>query len=168
MIVVVTGVSGAGKSAVGAALASRLGADFLDADEFHPPENVEKMASGTALTDDDRWPWLERLNGELAAREGHGTAVVLACSALKEAYRARLTAGLCDARLVFLRGDFDFIRARMQTRKHKYMPASLLKSQFETLEAPGNALVIDAALAIPEAVAQIVHSLAREDPTRTG
>jgi gluconokinase len=160
------GVSGAGKSTVGAALASRLGADFLDADEFHPQENVTKMASGIPLTDDDRWPWLGRLNAELAVREGHGTAAVLACSALKEAYRACLTAGLRDARLVFLRGDFELIRARMQTRKHKYMPASLLQSQFEILEMPRNALVIDAALAVPEAVAQIVRGLAGKYPSR--
>ena len=167
MIVLLMGVSGAGKSTVGAALASKVGADFLDADDFHLQESVTKMASGTALSDDDRWPWLERLNGELAARESHGTTAVLACSALKEAYRTRLTAGLRDARLVFLRGDFDFIRARMETRKHNYMPSSLLKSQFETLEAPANALVIDAALAIPEAVEQIVRSLGMQDATRS-
>ena len=92
MIVVVMGVSGAGKTTVGAALAGEMGWDFLDADEFHPPANVAKMASGKPLDDTDRWPWLERLNGELAAREAAGSGAVLACSALKEAYRARLLA----------------------------------------------------------------------------
>ena len=104
---------------------------------------------------------------ERRGSKNNSTPVIcaLACSALKEAYRARLTAGLRNAWLVFLHGDFEFIRARMQTRKHKYMPASLLQSQFEDLEVPGNALVIDAALAVQEAVAQIVGSLAEKDST---
>jgi gluconokinase len=155
MIVVVMGVSGAGKSTIGAVLARMMDVDFLDADDFHPPENVAKMGSGTALNDDDRWPWLERLNSQLVARESKGIDAVLACSALKEVYRVRLLAGLRDARLVFLRGDFNLIRARVATRQHKYMPAPLLQSQFEILEVPENALVIDVALAVAEAVAQI-------------
>ena len=159
MIVVVMGVSGAGKTTVGAALAGEMGWDFLDADEFHPPANVAKMASGKPLDDTDRWPWLERLNGELAAREAAGSGAVLACSALKEAYRARLLAGLRGARLVFLRGEFEFIRSRMATRKHKYMPASLLRSQFDTLEPPTNAIEVDAALASPAAVERIAAAL---------
>ena len=159
MIVVVMGVSGAGKTTVGEALARRMGWEFLDADEYHPPENVAKMASGTPLTDADRWPWLARLNAELAARESRDASAVLACSALKDAYRLRLRDGLRDSRLVFLRSDFESIRARMETRKHKYMPASLLRSQFETLEPPTASIEIDATLAVPEAVRQIAQAL---------
>jgi gluconokinase len=167
MIVVVMGVSGAGKSTVGSALADTLGCEFLDADEFHPEANVAKMAAGTPLTDADRWPWLDRLNRELRTRDANGADTVLACSALKEAYRVRLMGGLGAARLVFLRGDFESIRARMQLRKHKYMPASLLQSQFETLEPPENALEIDAALDITAAVQRIAADLATRGPART-
>jgi len=167
MIVVVMGVSGAGKTTVGAALAQALGCEFLDADEFHPPENVAKMAAGTPLTDTDRWPWLDQLNGELRSRESRGAGAVLACSALKEAYRSRLIAGTGDARLVYLKGSIEFIRARMATRKHKYMPAALLESQFATLEPPRDALVVDAELAVPDAIERIRSVLARTGPART-
>src|SRR5213078_3447277 len=145
MIVVVMGVSGAGKTTVGSALAARLGWAFLDADEFHPPENVAKMAAAIPLTDTDRWPWLDRLNSELRAIESRGGDAVLACSALKETYRSRLMKDIAQSRLVHLRGSIEFIRARMAARKHKYMPAALLESQFETLEPPAGALEIDAA-----------------------
>jgi gluconokinase len=167
MIVVVMGVSGAGKTTVGAALAGSLGWEFLDADEFHPEQNVARMAAGIPLTDTDRWPWLDRLNGELRARDAKGAHAVLACSALKEVYRARLMTQLRAARLIFLRGEFEAIRARMQAREHKYMPASLLQSQFDTLEPPANALEIDAALDIPEAVRRIADDLARTGRSRT-
>jgi gluconokinase len=166
MVVIVMGVSGAGKTTVGAALAESLGWEFLDADEFHPAENVAKMAAAIPLTDADRWPWLDRLNGELRAREFRGESAVLACSALKEVYRARLMAGIAEARIVFLRGSMEFIRARMATRKHKYMPAALLESQFATLEPPRDALVVDAQLAVPDAVERIRSGLARKDPAR--
>jgi gluconokinase len=167
MIVVVMGVSGAGKTTVGAALAGSLGWEFLDADEFHPARNVSRMAAGIPLTDADRWPWLDRLNGELRARDAKGAHAVLACSALKEGYRARLMAQLHGVRLVFLRGEFEAIHARIQARKHKYMPASLLQSQFDTLEPPANALEIDAALNLPEAVQRIAEDLARTGRSHT-
>ncbi len=167
MIVVVMGVSGAGKTTVGSALAGHLGWVFLDADAFHPAENVARMAAGTPLTDTDRWPWLDRLNRELRLRDENGADAVLACSALKEAYRARLMVGLRTARLVFLRGDFESIRARVQSRQHKYMPASLLQSQFDTLEPPANALEIDATLDLPSAVQRIAADLATRGPART-
>ena len=166
MIVVVMGVSGAGKTTVGSALADALGWEFLDADEFHPPENVAKMAAAIPLTDADRWPWLERLNGELRARESRGRGVVLACSALKEAYRARLMKDLSKAQVVHLRGSIEFIRARMATRKHKYMPAALLESQFDTLEPPKDALEIDAGMDVADAVDRIRATLATKDPAR--
>jgi len=149
------GVSGAGKTTVGDALARHLGLEFLDADEFHPPENVAKMAAANPLTDADRRPWLERLNRELATRQSAGRGAVLACSALKEAYRNRLVEGIANAKLVFLNGAIEFIRERMKTRRHKYMPAALLESQFATLEPPRNAIEIDAALDVEEAVEKI-------------
>jgi carbohydrate kinase (thermoresistant glucokinase family) len=156
VIVVVMGVSGSGKSTIGALLAARFGCEFLDADEFHPPENVAKMAAGVPLADEDRWPWLERLNAELRR---HPRAV-LACSALKQAYRDRLGAGL-DCRFVHLRGSIELIRARLQSRQHRYMPASLLESQFATLEPPAGAIDIDIARPAEDCVTMIVDRLAR-------
>src|SRR6476660_900568 len=126
MIVVVMGVSGSGKSTIGQPLAERLDFPFLDADEFHPPENVAKMASGTPLTDEDRWPWLALLNTKLKNEKN----AVLACSALKQSYRDALARGLADCRFVHLRGTIELIRSRLADRKHRYMPASLLESQF--------------------------------------
>ena len=139
MILVVMGVSGAGKSTVGKLLAERLGWPFLDADEYHPPENVAKMAAGTPLTDEDRWPWLQTLNS-LLRKEANA---VLACSALKAAYRKRLTEGVANSRVVYLKGDIGLIRARLATRQHRYMPASLLDSQFATIEPPAGAIDVD-------------------------
>jgi gluconokinase len=141
MILVVMGVSGSGKSTVGALLAKRLGWPFLDADEYHPPQNVAKMKAGTPLTDEDRWPWLERLNGLLKGKRD----AVLACSALKQVYRERLTAGLAASRIVFLKGEKRLIQDRLATRRHKYMPASLLDSQFAALEPPADAIAVDIA-----------------------
>ncbi len=159
MIVIVMGVSGAGKTTVGAALAKALRAVFLDADDFHPPENVAKMASGIPLTDEDRWPWLDGLNGELRKHEAESEDAVLACSALKAVYRSRLIEGLPGARLVYLSASYESISERVATRKHKYMPASLLESQFRTLEPPSNAREIDATLPVDEVVRRIVAGL---------
>ena len=150
------GVSGAGKSTIGALLAARLGWRFLDADEYHPPENVARMRAGTPLTDQDRWPWLDRLNSMLKKE----TNAVLACSALKQAYRDRLTDGLPDCKIAFLRGDIDLIRSRMHQRQHKYMPASLLDSQFATLEPPAGAIEVDIG-APPEACVEAIATRLR-------
>ena len=129
------GVSGSGKSVVGQALARDLGWPFFDADDFHPPENVAKMAVGTPLTDADRWPWLDRLALEMGAIDKRGDNAVLACSALRQAYRDRISrAG--DVRFVHLAGDYDTIAKRIAARPHHYMPVSLLKSQFDALEEP--------------------------------
>jgi carbohydrate kinase (thermoresistant glucokinase family) len=157
VILVVMGVSGCGKTAVGRAIAEALGWPFLDGDDFHPPANVEKMRAGTPLTDDDRWPWLDRLVDEArnaAGREGHA---VLGCSALRQAYRDRL-ARAGDVRFVHLHGDRATIAARIAGRQHRYMPATLLDSQFATLEPPADALVVDVALPIDEQVAQVLDA----------
>jgi gluconokinase len=155
MIVVVMGVSGAGKTTIGKMLAERLGFRFIDADDHHPPANVAKMAAGIALEDEDRWPWLDQLNRVLRNESN----AVIACSALKEAYRERLLAGVKGAQIVHLHGSMALIGARLKARKHRYMPASLLASQFAALEAPAQAIRVDVA-AEPEAcVASIVSLL---------
>lgn len=130
--IVVMGVSGCGKTHVGRLLADQQDACFLDADDFHSEGNREKMASGQPLTDQDRMPWLAQLGQELASRE----RVVLACSALRKSYRDRLRS-VEGLRFVFLDGAFDLIFGRMQSRSDHFMPPSLLRSQFDTLERPG-------------------------------
>jgi len=158
VILVVMGVSGCGKSTVGQALAAALGWRFLDADDFHPPANVAKMAAGLPLVDDDRWPWLDRIAEELRAELAEGRHAVLACSALREAYRERLRrAG--DVRFVYLQGDQATIAARLAARQHKYMPPSLLPSQFATLEPPADAVVVDVREPVPVQVQRIRDAL---------
>src|SRR5262245_47450739 len=156
MIVLVMGVSGSGKNTIGEPLARRLGWKFIDGDDYHPPENVKKMAAGIPLQDEDRWPWLDRLNA-LLRKEGDA---VVACSALKEAYRRRLLSGLSNCRIVYLRGSFELIRSRVEARRHRYMPASLLQSQFDALEPPSDAIEVDVALEPDVNVAKIAAQLA--------
>jgi len=160
MIVVVMGVSGAGITINGEALARRLGWRFIDVDDYHPPENVAKMAAGTPLDDADRWPWLDNLN-RILQREKNA---VIACSALKEAYRRRLTAGLSYYEIVYLHGTRKLIRSRMKARPHRYMPASLLDSQFAALEPPARAIAIDVAAEPSACVAEIASRLQINDP----
>jgi len=155
MIVPVMGVSGSGKTTIGESLARALGWKYLDADDFHPKANVDKMAAGIALDDADRRPWLERMNCELRAADARKQSLVLGCSALKQAYRDLLAQGIGDFRTVYLKGSHPLIQSRVEKRRHRYMPASLLKSQFETLEEPRDALVIDISGTAEEAVAQI-------------
>jgi len=134
LAVVIAGVSGSGKTTVGTHLAQRLSARFLDADDFHPAANIAKMARGEPLDDADRRPWLAALNQALAMHLESGESVVLACSALKRAYRDRLTAGLPNAVCVMLSGSRELLQARVSERQHRFMPASLLDSQLATLE----------------------------------
>jgi carbohydrate kinase (thermoresistant glucokinase family) len=125
------GVSGSGKSTVGSMLAAQLGVPFLDADSLHPDANVAKMAAGTPLTEDDRWPWLARVGRELAAAP-HG--VVIACSALRLAYRGLLRTYAPDAVVAYLHGTREQLATRLATRLDHFMPASLLDTQLDTLE----------------------------------
>jgi gluconokinase len=160
MIVVLMGVSGSGKTTIATALATRLGWAFVEGDDWHPPQNVTKMSAGTPLTDEDRFPWLDRLNAELRAREARGENVVVTCSALKQSYRERLTRGLARWELVFLHGSFELLSKRMAERKHRYMPASLLQSQFATLEPPAKAIAVDVAEPLERSVEKISAALA--------
>jgi gluconokinase len=142
MIVVVMGVTGAGKTTVGRLLAERLGAAFADADDYHPPENVAKMRAGVALDDADRAPWLSRLNALLHDADAGGGSLVLACSALKRAYRDRLAAGIPRIRFVFLDGSKELLARRLAERTGHYMNPALLDSQLATLERPADAIVL--------------------------
>jgi gluconokinase len=130
------GVSGSGKTTVGRALAARLRWRFADGDEFHPAANIGKMRAGIALSDDDRGPWLDAIAAWIRERRAQGERCVVACSALKRAYRTRIAAGRDDVRFAYLDGSYDTIAARMRERAGHYMPLALLRSQFETLEMP--------------------------------
>jgi carbohydrate kinase (thermoresistant glucokinase family) len=134
MIVVMMGVCGCGKTSVGQRIAARMGCRFIEGDDLHSVENQEKMASGTPLTDDDRWPWLDSIAAEMRALDQAGESAVIACSALRQAYRDRLRRSGADVRFVHLTGDVDVIRERMGMRRGHYMPLSLLDSQLATLE----------------------------------
>lgn len=130
------GVSGSGKTTIARALADRLGWRFAEGDAFHSTANVAKMRAGVALTDDDRWPWLDAIAAWIREARARGEKCVVACSALKQAYRERIAAGRGDVRFVHLAGRYDTIAARLGERTGHYMPLSLLRSQFETLEPP--------------------------------
>lgn len=144
MIVVLMGVSGAGKTTIGTLLAERTGTVFADADDYHPAANKAKMAAGHPLNDDDRQPWLEELNRLLRGWHESGKGGVLACSALKEKYRATLATGMPHGAVhfVLLDGSRELIADRLAARKHEYMNPNLLDSQFATLEPPTDALCI--------------------------
>ena len=159
MIVLVMGVSGSGKTTIGEALARELGWTYLDADDYHPQANVAKMAAGVPLQDSDRWPWLEKINQELLKIQKRGESAIVGCSALKEAYRERLARGLRDFEIVYLRGDFALIQSRMAARKHRFMPATLLQSQFDTLEAPARAIEVDVSVPVESSLSKIKREL---------
>jgi gluconokinase len=160
MVVVLMGVSGSGKTAVGTRLARALGAEFAEGDDYHPPANVAKMRSGEPLDDADRQPWLEALSREIGAWLDAGKTVVLACSALKQRYRDVLKAGRQGVRFVFLKGDEALIRKRLDGRRGHYMPASLLQSQLAALEEPGDAIIVGIEGTPDAIVAEIRQALA--------
>lgn len=157
--IILMGVSGSGKTSVGRSLARRLGWDFYDADDFHPPENVAKMANGIPLDDTDRVPWLASLRGLIATSLETDRPGVLACSALKERYRQQLTGGNEEAQLIYLKGSFDLIWSRMQKRTDHYMKPHMLKSQFETLEEPANAIATDISMPVEDIVLEILKQM---------
>jgi len=158
---IVMGVSGSGKSTVAKALGGRLGWRFEDGDSFHPASNVEKMRAGHPLTDEDRWPWLNAIADEIALVCGRGEHVIIACSALKHAYREVLLRGRDDVRFVFLKGTKELIAERLARRKGHFMPPELLTSQFNTLEPPepGEHVVT---VSIDETVEAIVDGIVRQ------
>jgi carbohydrate kinase (thermoresistant glucokinase family) len=156
------GVSGSGKSTVGALLASRLRWEFEDADWFHPAANVEKMHKGIPLTDEDRWPWLAAVAAWIDKTRCSGAHDVVACSALKRRYRNVLIGDRPDVRLVYLKGDEELIARRIATRHEHFIPPTLLHSQFEALEEPGpeeNPIVVSIEPRPREIVAQIISAL---------
>lgn len=160
MVILVMGVAGAGKTTIGRCLAHKLGWQFSDGDDFHPAANIEKMRQGQALTDADRQPWLERMHAAIVDHISRDQPAVLACSILKERYRAIVVAG-CDKhlRLVYLKGSMTLFRERLAHRVDHFMRQELLDSQFAILEEPTDALVIDAALPPREIVRQIRSGL---------
>jgi len=153
MIVVVYGVSGSGKTTVGRLLAEQLNWSFLDADDFHPAANIDKLRSGTPLTDADRWPWLEVLAQKIIVLQAQGRSAVLACSALKPTYRTQLGVDESTVRSVWLRGSLEVIQARLGQRQHAFMATSLLQSQLATLQPSSDSLVVDIA-ELPEKICQ--------------
>ena len=145
MVVIVMGVSGSGKSTIGMMLARDLGCDFRDADDLHPQENRDKMHRGIPLNDEDRRPWLAAVRALIDRYESAGTNLVIACSALKEAYRKTLTDGVHDVRIVYLKGSMELIAQRLAARHGHFFDAGLLRSQFDALEEPREAIVVDIA-----------------------
>jgi len=165
-LIVVMGVSGCGKSSVGTALAAKMGKPFLDADDYHPPSNVEKMSRGVPLTDADRWPWLDRFAEVMRDHADKAGTAVSACSALRRIYRDRLVASAGEPILfIFLRGSREQIAERLARRTDHFMPAALLDSQFTTLEQPDadeNVLVVDIGPPVDAVTTTILEALSEE------
>jgi carbohydrate kinase (thermoresistant glucokinase family) len=136
-VLVIMGVSGCGKTTIAKLLSGELGWDYRDGDEFHPKANVEKMHSGTPLTDEDRWPWLKAIAAWIDGKRQTGKHGIVTCSALKKSYRDILIGSRTDVALIYLKGDKELIAARLSKRKGHFMPKGLLDSQFQALEEPG-------------------------------
>ena len=171
MIVIVMGASGAGKTTVGQALSAASGFTFHDADDLHPPVNVEKLRVGDPLTDEDRSPWLERVRSLVIALAHRREDAVLACSALRESYRQRLAGDSADVRWVYLRASRDVLRERLARRQGHFADPSILATQLAVLEEPENALVLDGARPVADLVQEICAAFAidcrREPSSRT-
>lgn len=162
MFVIIMGVSGSGKTTVGAALAEALGWPFYDGDDFHPASNIAKMAAGNPLDDDDRAGWLGSLVDIIRHGESCGENGVMACSALKERYRAILQAAAPDSSqvsFVYLKGEYAPILSRLHNRPGHFMKPELLQSQFDALEEPGDVIAVDSALELGEKIRQIMEQL---------
>jgi gluconokinase len=156
-VFIIMGVSGCGKSLIGAKLAQVLGGVFEDADDFHPRSNIEKMTNGTPLEDEDRWPWLDILRERIVSHSQTAACYVLACSALKQSYRDRLRGNDSPETVIFvyLEGAKELIKYRMEQRNH-FMPIALLDHQFGDLEKPQDAIVVDIRLTPDEIVDKIL------------
>ena len=146
MLIIITGVSGVGKTTIGKLLSENMGWTFYEGDDYHTDVNLAKMRNGTPLTDDDRWPWLDALRTKNSEIVLHEKDAVLSCSALKESYRTRLGSGLKDIVFVYLRGDYQLVRNRITKRVGHFMSANLIASQYSDLEEPQDTIVVDAAL----------------------
>jgi carbohydrate kinase (thermoresistant glucokinase family) len=156
------GVSGSGKTTVAALLAAALGCQFQEGDDLHPAENVEKMQSGTPLTDADRLPWLHKIAGEIDSWRARHESGVLTCSALKRSYRDIIIDGRSDVTLIYLRGSYDLIHQRMTARHGHFMPVGLLDSQFATLQEPTpdeHPIIVDVGGRPADIAAEIAHQL---------
>jgi gluconokinase len=154
----IMGVSGSGKTTLGKALAQKLGWDFYDADDFHPPRNIAKMMAGLPLNDSDRAPWLAALHDQLLFTLGADRHPVLACSALKEAYRTRLLEGLEGMSVIYLGGSYDLIWSRMSARGGHYMKPQMLQGQFDLLEEPKDAFVLDVEMPVKDMIDTITRT----------
>ena len=153
------GVSGSGKTTTGQALARRLGWDFFDADDFHPPENITKMTAGIPLSDSDRAPWLASLHNQLLSTLKAGCHPVLACSALKAKYRAQLLEGVDGIAVIFIKGSYDLIWSRMAARERHYMKPEMLQSQFDALQEPQDAIVLDVNMSVKDMIDTITKNI---------
>lgn len=158
MVILVMGVTGAGKTTVGKLLAQRLGWQFLDADDFHPPENIEKIKRGISLTDTDREPWLAAIHARLSDYAAKDQDVVLACSALKQKYREKLAAGL-DMRICYLKGSFKEISSHIEHRTGHFAGEAILGGQFADLEEPHDAVMLNANATPEENVREALSKL---------
>jgi carbohydrate kinase (thermoresistant glucokinase family) len=159
MVIYIMGVAGSGKTTIGQKLSAKTGYAFYDADYFHPQENIEKMKAAQSLTDEDRWPWLDNIHG-FVTKQLQTCNIILACSALKEVYRQRLSNGIePQCRWVYLNGSYDTILQRLQNRTGHYMPVTLLQSQFDALEVPENIIEVNIDTAAEKIVDEIIAKI---------
>ena len=159
MFYVIMGVSGTGKSTIGKILSERTGWKFIDADDYHPRANLEKLNQGIALNDRDRLPWLQELRRLISQTLSQKQSGILACSALKSQYRQILSGNSNQVKFIYLAGDYDCIQARIQQRQGHFMNPELLRSQFETLEAPKDAIMIDVSLTPEQIIERILRTI---------